>query len=86
MQLTRLDHPPETPDVPGVEIVTSSAEAFADAVGEFQRTTAEQRAAYLEQITHSPLATRTVVAVADGRPVGTGTVMLEVRSPAFTPW
>lgn len=77
VQLAPLDHPPETSPVPGVEMVTSTAAAFAEAAGVIQGTTAEQRAAYLERIIQSPLAMRMVVAVRDGRPVGTGTVMLD---------
>jgi GNAT superfamily N-acetyltransferase len=77
VQLARLDRPPEAPFVPGVDFVTPSPKALADAVGELQQSSAEQRAALLERVAHSPLPTRALVAVADGRPVGTGTVMLE---------
>ena len=77
VQLTRLEHPPETRAVPGVDFVTPSPAEFAEAVGELQETSAEQRAAFLERMAHTPLTTRAVIAVMDGRPVGTGTVMLE---------
>jgi GNAT superfamily N-acetyltransferase len=77
VQLLRLERPPEALPVLDVDFVTPTPAAFADAVGELQETTAEQRAAYLERLIHSPLTTRAVVAVLDGRPVGTGTVMLE---------
>jgi N-acetylglutamate synthase len=77
VQIVRLDHPPESPAVPGVDFMTPTPATFADAVGELQETSAEQRAAYLERLMHSPLTTRNVIAVMDGRPVGTGTVMLE---------
>jgi N-acetylglutamate synthase len=77
VQIARLDHPPETPAVPGVDFMTPTPATFAEAVGELQATSAEQRAAYLERLMHSPLTTRSVIAVMDGRPVGTGTVMLE---------
>jgi GNAT superfamily N-acetyltransferase len=77
VQLLRLERPPEALPVLDVNFVTSTPAAFADAVGELQETTAEQRAAYLERLIQSPLTTRAVVAVLDGRPVGTGTVMLE---------
>ena len=36
-----------------------------------------QRAALQERLCHTPLSTRAMIAVLDGRPVGTGTVMLE---------
>jgi N-acetylglutamate synthase len=77
VQLLRLDHPPEAAPVPDTDFVSPSATAFADAVGEIQETTAEQRDAYLERMIQSPLTTRAVCAVQDGRTVGIGTVMLE---------
>ena len=77
VQLTRLDHPPETPPVHGVDLMTPTPATFAEAVGELQETSAEQRAAFLERLTHTPLTTRNVIAVTDGQAVGTGTVMLE---------
>jgi len=77
VQLARLDGPPDMPAVPGVDFVTPSPVAFAEAVGELQQSSAEQRAALRERVTHTPLTTRAMIAVADGQPVGTGTVMLE---------
>jgi len=77
VQLVRLDRPPEMPPLAGVEFVTPTPATFAEAVGEIQQTTAEQRAAYLERMIQSPLATRAVIAMHDGRAVGTGTVMIE---------
>jgi GNAT superfamily N-acetyltransferase len=77
VQLTRLDHPPETPPLNGVDLMTPTPATFAEAVGQLQETTTEQRAAYLERMTHTPLPTRNVLAVMGGRPIGTGTVMLE---------
>jgi N-acetylglutamate synthase len=77
VQVMRLEHPPDAPPVPGIDCVTPSAAAFADAAGAIQGATAEQRAAYLERMIQSPLQTRAVLAVMDGRPVGTGVVMLE---------
>jgi GNAT superfamily N-acetyltransferase len=77
VQLTRLVRPPELPAVPGVDFVAPSPAAFADAVGELQQSSAEQRVALLERLAHTPLATRAMIAVADGQPVGTGTVVLE---------
>jgi len=77
VQLTRLDSPPEPQCVAGVEFITPPAAVFADAVGELQETSIEQRAAFLERLAHSPLTTRAMIALMDGRPVATGTVMLE---------
>jgi GNAT superfamily N-acetyltransferase len=77
VQLTRLERPTEAPDVPGVDFVTPSPAAFADAVGELQQSSAEQRAALLERLAHTPLTTRAMIATTDGQPVGTGTTVLE---------
>ena len=77
MQLARLDRPPDAPSVPGVDFVTPSPVDFADAVGQLQQSSAEQRAALLERVAHTPVATRAMIATADRQPVGTGTVMLE---------
>jgi GNAT superfamily N-acetyltransferase len=77
VQLARLDYPPEAPPVSDVEFMTPTPAAFADAVSELQGTSNEQRAAFLERLMHTPLTTRSVIAVMDGRAVGTGTVMLE---------
>jgi N-acetylglutamate synthase len=77
VQLARLEYPPETRSVPGIEFMAAAPAAFADAVGELQQTTPAQRAAFLERLLHSPLTMRTVIAVMDGRPVGTGAVTLE---------
>jgi N-acetylglutamate synthase len=77
VQLTRLDRPPEAPGVPGVDFVTPLPEAFADAVGQLQQSSTEQRTALLERLAHTPLTTRAMIAMVDGRPVGTGTVVLE---------
>ncbi|MEO8344232.1 MAG: GNAT family N-acetyltransferase [Betaproteobacteria bacterium] len=79
VQIARLDLPPEAPPVADIDFMTPSAAAFAEAVGVIQETTREQQAAYLERMIQSPLTTRAVIAVQDGRPVGTGTVMLEDR-------
>ena len=77
VQLARLDRPPDAPSIAGVDFVTPSPVAFAEAVGELQQSSAEQRAALLERVAHTPLTTRAMIATADGQPVGTGTVMLE---------
>ena len=77
VQLTRLDRPPEAPAVPGVDYVVPSPADFAEAVGELQQTSAEQRAALLERLAHTPLTTRAMIAMADDHAVGTGTVVLE---------
>ena len=60
-----------------MDFVTPLPAAFADAVGELQQSSAEQRAALLERLAHTPLTTRAMIAMVDGRPVGTGTVVLE---------
>lgn len=77
VQVARLDAPPESSDVVSVDVVTPTAAVFADAVAALQEATQEQRDAYYERLIASPLATRVLLAVMDGRPVGVGTVMLE---------
>ena len=77
VQLMRIDRPPAAPTVADVDFVTPSPAAFVEAVGEMQMATKLQRAALRERLCHTPLSTRAMIAVMDGRPVGTGTVMLE---------
>ena len=58
VQLARLDRPPESPPVAGVDFVTPTPAAFAEAVAMLQETSAEQRDAYLERLMAVPLTTR----------------------------
>ena len=69
VQVGRLDGPPEAPSVPGVDFVTPSPADFAEAVGELQQSSAEQRAALLERVAHTPLTTRAMIAVAANSPL-----------------
>jgi hypothetical protein len=86
VQLTRLDHPPPTPALNGVDLMTPTLATFAEAVGELQQTTAEQRAAYLERMTHAPLPTRNVLAVVDGGPSARARSCSRMVWPACSPW
>ena len=38
-----------------MDLMTPTPSTFAEAVGELQETSAEQRAAYLERMAHTPL-------------------------------
>lgn len=77
VQIVALERPPEAEPVPEVTIDAPAASAFADAVGDLQAATKEQRAAYRERLLGSRLRTRGLIARIAGEPVGTGTVMLE---------
>ncbi len=77
VQVATLERPPAAVAVPEVTIEAPEPGAFADAVGELQGASAEQRAAYRERFASSPLRTRGMIAWQEGVPVGSGTVMLE---------
>jgi GNAT superfamily N-acetyltransferase len=77
VQVTPLEHPPESWQCEGVDIVTPGIDAFADAVGLLQDSTREQRDAYHERMANTPQPTRYLAAQREGRVVGVGTVMLE---------
>jgi ribosomal protein S18 acetylase RimI-like enzyme len=77
VQLMALPRPPEIPAVAGMRLVVPSPARFVEAVGELQGATREQSAAHLERLAQTPLETRSIIAVIDGRPVGTGSVAME---------
>jgi N-acetylglutamate synthase len=77
VQLRPLDQPPETQRVADVDLVVPSAAEFVEAVGELQGSTSDQNAAHLERLAHTPLVTRSILAMVDGRPVATGSAALE---------
>lgn len=77
VQVTSLARPPDPVECMACEIVTPTTDAFADAVAALQEATPEQRNAYYERLLNTPQHTRALLARADGRPVGVGTVMLE---------
>jgi ribosomal protein S18 acetylase RimI-like enzyme len=76
-QVLRLSRPPEFAAPNDVELVVPTAEQFVAALGEFQHSTPAQRAAHLERLAATPLVTRSLLAMHDGSPVGTGSVVLE---------
>ena len=63
VKVMRLDHPPDAQPLDDIDLVTPTPAAFAEAVGELQQTSAEQRAAYLERLIQSPQKARTVMAL-----------------------
>jgi ribosomal protein S18 acetylase RimI-like enzyme len=76
-QVMRLSQPPSIRMAEDVGIVVPAAEQFVTALGAFQHSSPEQCAAHLERLAATPLATRSVLALHDGQPVGTGSVALE---------
>lgn len=77
VQVLALARPPDRHDADGVQVVLPDAARFADAVAALQDATPAQRDAYYERMVNTPQASRALLAQADGRPVGVGTVMLE---------
>jgi len=77
VQVVSLDRPPDIADRDEFDVVVPTTDVFADAVALLQDATPEQRNAYYERMVNTPQATRALMAVADGEPVGVGTAMLE---------
>ncbi len=77
VQLVRLARPPEAAMPDGIELTAPPVPEFVDAVGEMQRTPPAQRAAHLERLAHTPLASRALLATLNRRAVGCGQVALE---------
>lgn len=77
VQLLPLPQPPELAAAADVELSTPSAAEFVEAVGLLRDSPAEQRAAHLERLSQTPLATHAVLARVDGAPVACGQVALE---------
>jgi len=78
VQLVALDLPPEeAPAETGIELAAPPIEAFVDEVAALRGSSAEQRAAHLERLASTPLATRAIVARQDGRTIGCGQVALD---------
>jgi GNAT superfamily N-acetyltransferase len=77
VQMVALDRPPEPPPETGIELAAPPIEAFVDEVAALRGSSAEQRAAHLERLASTPLATYAIVARQDGRTVGCGQVALD---------
>jgi ribosomal protein S18 acetylase RimI-like enzyme len=60
-----------------VELVAAPIASFVETAGVLRGSTPEQRAAHLERLAHTPLATHAVVAAIDGRAVACGQVAVE---------
>jgi GNAT superfamily N-acetyltransferase len=59
------------------EIAAASIAEFVDVAGAFRASTPGQRAAHLERLAHTPLATHAVIARIGGEPVACGQIALE---------
>lgn len=77
VQTLQLERPPNVARSPDVEFTVPSAPEFVAAVGELQGASALQRAAHLERLAHSPVTTRVLLALRDGRPVASGQAAME---------
>jgi GNAT superfamily N-acetyltransferase len=78
VQSVPLERPPVASDgVEGVVLTAPDPPAFAQAVGELRGSSPEHVATHLERLVNAPLERRGVIAMLDGRPVGTGAVGLE---------
>jgi len=77
VQTLQLERPPDVACASDVEFVVPSITEFVAAVGELQGASMEQRAAHLERLAQSPLTTRVLLALSDGRPVASGQAALE---------
>ncbi len=77
VQTAPLARPPEAVATDDFDIVTPTLDAFADAVATLQNATSEQRDAYYERMVATPQQSRALLAHAQGRTVGVGTIMLE---------
>ena len=77
VQAKRLERPPELDAAADVTLEAPPISAFVAAVGELRGSSAEQRAAHLERLGSTPLATHALLARIDGRPVACGQATLE---------
>ena len=77
VQLVPLDRPPEASAETGIELAAPPIEEFVDEVAALRGSSTEQRAAHLERLASTPLATRAIVARQDGRAIGCGQVALD---------
>ena len=77
VQLTALVRPPEIDGASGAVLEAPSIADFVAAVGELRGSSATQRAAHLERLGSTPLATHAILARIDGRPVACGQATLE---------
>jgi GNAT superfamily N-acetyltransferase len=77
VQAATLSQPPEVLAAPDVVLETPPIEEFVAAVAELRGSPADQRAAHLERLGNTPLATRAVLARIEGRPVACGQATLE---------
>ena len=77
VQTLRLERPPDVACPPEVALSAPSLPEFVAAVGALQGASPEERGAHLERLAQSPLATRALLALFDGRVVASGQAALE---------
>ena len=77
VQVLPLARPPEIDAAVDVTLEAPPIADFVAAVGELRASSAQQRAAHLERLGSTPLATHAILARVDGRPVACGQATLE---------
>ena len=77
VQVAALDRPPEPVADPAIELAAPPIAEFVEEVAALRGSSPEQRAAHLERLARTPLATRAIVARQDGRTAGCGQVALD---------
>ena len=77
VQIAALDRPPDCAVDGDIEFAAPAIGDFVDEVAALRGSSAEQRAAHLERLARTPLATRALVARHDGRTVGCGQIALD---------
>ena len=77
VQVLRLEHPPEAPDLDGIDFTSAPMIELVDAVAAIQGLNDEQRTALHERVVHSPLSSHGVIAKREKQVVGCGQVTLD---------
>jgi ribosomal protein S18 acetylase RimI-like enzyme len=77
VQAVPIETPPGPSGATGVALETVTVDAFVEAIGAIRGSPPTQRGAHLERLAHSPIASRAVVARANGAVVGCGMVAID---------
>ena len=77
VQLVALEHPPDAPPATAIELATPPMDAFVNEVAALRGSSEQQRAAHLERLSSTPLATRAIVARLNGRTIACGQAALD---------
>src|SRR5438067_3318178 len=72
VQLVALEHPPDAPPATAIELATPPMDAFVNEVAALRGSSEQQRAAHLERLSSTTLATRAIVARLNGSTIACG--------------